>query len=57
MTTSKAKPAAPMTRSNYYVPEDFKAGLRKMAKTKGGTAADHLRKAVEQYLRRNRALA
>jgi hypothetical protein len=59
MTTSKKAPAAakPMKRSNYYVPEAFKAGLRKVAKVKGGTEADHLRKAVELYLRRHKALA
>lgn len=54
--TKKPAPPPVMVRSNYFVPEAFKEGLRQVAAKNGGTEAEHLRKAVEQYLRRNKAL-
>lgn len=43
-----------MKRVNHFMPLDMIAGLNAAAKTKGGTASDHLRKAVHTYLRRLR---
>lgn len=43
-----------MKRSNYFIPEAYKKGLRKIAKIKGGTESEHLREAVRVYLKRNK---
>jgi hypothetical protein len=47
-------PAEPvrMTRHNVFMPPAQLEGLSRVASAKGGTAAEHLRKAVGTYLKR-----
>ena len=52
------KTAAPvMKRHNVFMPQELLDGLDAAATEKGGTAAEHLRKAVAQYLKRLKLFA
>ncbi len=54
------KPVAPtaaapvMKRANFFFSQDQLAGLDKVAQQKGGTASEHLRKALASYLKRHK---
>lgn len=52
LKTPTAPPADNMKRHNVFMPPEHIAGLNTIAQAKGGTAADHLRKAVAGYLKR-----
>lgn len=41
-----------MKRVNHFMPLPMIDGLNAIAQVKGGTASDHLRKAVRTYLKR-----
>lgn len=43
-----------MKRTNYYMPEVYKRGLKKLAKDAGGTPTDHVREAVRLHLKRHK---
>jgi hypothetical protein len=49
----KADEPALMKRVNHFMPVPMVEGLTAVAQRKGGTASDHLRKAVRQYLKRH----
>lgn len=53
MSTKKPTPAPVlMKRANYFMPPAMIEGLNEVAQKRGGTASDHLRKAVRTYLKR-----
>jgi predicted DNA-binding protein len=52
--SAPADPSANMKRTNYFMPEPMRDGLNLLADKKGGTAAEHVRRAVGQYLKRHR---
>lgn len=51
--TSSTITANGMKRSNYFMPLAMVDGLNTLAARKGGVAAEHVRKAVGQYLKRH----
>lgn len=42
----------PMTRCNYFLPKPLVEALKKHAATKGTPAAEHVRRALQEYLER-----
>lgn len=42
-----------MKRTNVFLPEQQRAGLKWVAERSGGTPSEHLRRAIDEYLTRN----
>ncbi len=62
MRTKLTKPSArvttpavdpPMTRTNYFIPAAMKKGLARLAKREDTTAAELVRTAIGEHLKRN----
>lgn len=54
-TTPDPKPV--MKRTNFFLPQELHDGLKTMRKRTEESEAEHVRKAVTNYLKRNKALA